>query len=60
MIGPGPDDLPRHRYRQVVLAEMQHVSAAGIGHVGAVVDGQQGTMRGARRPEHLQVPQAPG
>ncbi len=51
------DDLAGCPGCQIVLAEVQHVSAAGIGDIGAVVHRQQRSVRLAGRPEHLQVAQ---
>ncbi len=48
------DDVARHRQRQVVLAQVQHVDAGGAGDVGAVVHGYQGAMPACRVGEDLQ------
>ena len=52
-----PDELPGHADRQVILAKMQDISAAGIGDVGPVVHRQERAMLGAGFPEYLQIPQ---
>ena len=50
----GPDDVARHRQRQVVLAQVQHVGAGGAGDVGAVVDRQQRAVPAGGVGEDLQ------
>src|SRR5581483_6432075 len=41
---PGTHDLARHRQRQVVLAQVQHVGTGGAGDIGAIVDRDQGRV----------------
>jgi hypothetical protein len=50
----GPEDLPRHRHRQVVLPQVQHVRARRQGHVRPVVHREQPPVPPARFGEHLQ------
>ncbi len=54
---PWPDDLPGDRRRQVILADVQHVGAAGVGDVRAVVHGEQSAVPVTPGPEHFEQPQ---
>ena len=40
----GPDDLPRHRDRQVILAQVQYIGTDRTGNVGPVVHREQRGM----------------
>ena len=50
----GAEDAPRHRHRQVVLAQVEHVGSGREGHVGPVVDRQQAAVPPAGPREHLE------
>jgi hypothetical protein len=50
----GADDVARHLQRQVILAQVQHGGAGGVGDVGAVVDGQQGAVSARGIGKYLQ------
>ena len=54
MSGPGPEDAPRDRHRQVVLAQVEHVRPGGERDVRAVVHGQQPAVPPAGGREHLE------
>jgi len=47
-----PEDLPRHRHRQVVLPQVQHVRAGRQSDVRPVVHRQQRAVPPARVREH--------
>ena len=51
---PGPEDPPRHRQRQVVLPEVEHVRPGREGDVGPVVHRQQRAVPAAGGREHLE------